>query len=185
MKTSTVNKTMPHEKLLDVKKEKGNKMKAFFKYTNKGFDLTAILATFAIILTVVLQIAGRLVGKPAPWTEEATRFIFIWMIFLGIGIGFRQAESARVTYFLKWMPKFVQRGSIWLYMIATIGFFAFMLVTGTQLMLQQFTMNEMGSALMIPMWIIGLSLPVSAIVGILGVIESYFFHRDLLEPEEE
>lgn len=165
-----------------VKRRKGS---ALFKYTNKGMDLTAMLATFAIILTVLLQIIGRILGNPAPWTEEATRFIFIWMIFLGIGIGFRQAESARVTYFLKWMPAFVQRGATWIYMIGTIGFFLFMLVTGTQLMLQQFNMNEMGSALMIPMWMIGLSLPVSAIVGILGVIESFLLHRDLLEPEGE
>lgn len=180
MKTSTITQQTKPEA-----REAQFDMKTFFKYVNKLFDIMAILAATAIIFIVLIQIVGRLLGNPAPWTEEATRFVFIWMIFLGVGIGFRQAESARVTYFLKWMPRFVQRGSTWLYMLATIGFFAFMLVTGTQLMLQQFTMNEMGSALRIPMWIIGLSLPVCAVVGILGVVESFLYHRDQLEPGED
>lgn len=157
----------------------------FLKCANRCFDLAAMAATFAIIAIVLIQIGGRLIGNPAAWTEEATRFIFIWMIFLGIGIGFRQAESARVVYFLKWMPAFVRRGSVWLYAVGTTGFFLFMLVTGTQLMLQQLNMNEMGSALMIPMWIVGLSLPVSALAGVIGVVESLLYHRDVLETGGE
>jgi len=43
-------------------------------------------------------------------------------------------------------------------------------------MMQQVNMNEMGSALMIPMWIIGASVPVSGILGIIGVVESLVLH---------
>jgi C4-dicarboxylate transporter DctQ subunit len=152
----------------------------FFGYWNKLFDIFAGVSTCAMFITVLIQIFGRLSGHAAPWTEEATRFIFIWMIFLGIGIGFRKGESARVTYFLTWFPKGFRKLAPFIYILATIAFFIFMFITGTQIAMQQLNMHEMGSALMIPMWIIGLSLPVSAIIGILGVIESVVYHKELI-----
>lgn len=156
----------------------------FFKIVNKLFDILSILVMITVVITVLIQIIGRLIGSPAPWTEEGTRFLFIWMIFLGVGIGFRRGESARVTVFLKWMPRFIQKASKWIYSVATVAFFLFMLINGIQLVGQQFNMHEMGSALMIPMWLIGICIPVSAVLGILGVIENLLLYPELLEGDE-
>jgi C4-dicarboxylate transporter DctQ subunit len=164
----------------DVRGAAAPKGYAFFGYWNKVFDIFSGVTTSLMFITVIIQISGRLSAHPAPWTEEATRFVFIWMIFLGVGIGFRRGESARVTYFLNWMPKVVRKCSTFIYMVVTIAFFIFMFYTGSQIVMQQLSMHEMGSALMIPMWIIGISLPVSAVIGILGVIESAIFHKELI-----
>jgi C4-dicarboxylate transporter DctQ subunit len=153
---------------------------AFFTYCNKLFDILSGLSAFAMFVVVIIQIAGRLSGHPAPWTEESTRFIFVWMVFLGIGIGFRKAESARITIFLNWLPKFFNQLAFYVYIMGSIGFFIFMFYTGIQIVWQQVSMHEMGSALMIPMWIVGLSIPVSAALGILGVIESAVYHKKLI-----
>lgn len=37
-----------------------------------------------IVLVVLLQIVGRLSDRPVSWTEELTRALFIWMIFIGM-----------------------------------------------------------------------------------------------------
>jgi C4-dicarboxylate transporter DctQ subunit len=153
---------------------------AFFGYWNKLFNILAGVTTLAMFISVIIQISGRLTGHPAPWTEEATRFVFIWMIFLGVGIGFQRGESARVTYFLNWLPKTVRKLSTYIYIIVTIAFFVFMFYTGSQIVMQQISMHEMGSALLIPMWIIGISLPVCSIIGILGVIESAIYHKEVI-----
>ncbi len=158
--------------------------KKYFKKINAVADFLALLSTVAILVTVLIQISGRLAGSPAPWTEEATRVFFIGMIFLGIGIGFRRAESARVTIFLAWLPRPVHKIARWLYVIAVVSFFAFMFYTGIQLVVQQYTMNEMGSAFMIPMWWVGLFVPLSALLGTLGVLENLLLHSHLLEGSE-
>ncbi len=62
----------------------------FFNVVNKAFDALAALSTALIFVIVLIQIAGRTSGHPAPWTEEGTRFVFIWMIYLGLGIGLNQ-----------------------------------------------------------------------------------------------
>jgi C4-dicarboxylate transporter, DctQ subunit len=162
-----------------VKAEK-SKLNPFFKALNGLTDLFASLTSAGIFIVVIWQVIGRLIGHPAPWTEELTRFIFIWMIYLGIGIGFRKAESARVTLFLNYFPSFIRKGSIWIYSIAVIGFFLFMFFSGIELMSQQITMNETSSVLLIPMWLIGLSVPFGAFVGILNTIQSLIYDRSLL-----
>lgn len=150
---------------------------------NKLVDAFAGIAAGSIVITVIIQIMGRVLGNPAPWTEEGTRFIFIWMIFLGIGMGFRKAESARVTIMLGYAPSFFRKLSKWTYTAFSVVFFGFMIVYGFEVMMQQVNMNEMGSALMIPMGLIGASVPVSGILGILGVIESLVLHPDLVEVD--
>lgn len=155
----------------------------FFSILDKIVDWVAGIATLGIIITVMIQILGRVFGNPAPWTEEATRFIFIWVIFIGIAMGFRKSESARVTIVITYAPAFVRKLSKWLYVVASFGFFLFMIIYGFDLMMQQVNMNEMGSALMIPMWIIGISVPVSGILGIFGVIESLIFYPETLAIE--
>lgn len=160
---------------------KNVKAQNFFDCVNKIFNILATLATAGIFISVMIQVIGRLVGHPAPWTEEGTRFLFIWMIFLGVGLGFRRGESARVTAFLKWTPKFVQKIQKWIYAIFSIAFFVFMFVTGIQLVGQQITTHELGSALMIPMWIIGICVPISSILGILGIIENLMLYPEIIE----
>jgi C4-dicarboxylate transporter, DctQ subunit len=156
----------------------------FFGILNTVFDAVAALSTAMIFVIVIIQVAGRILGHPAPWTEEGTRFVFIWMIYLGLAIGFRKGESARVTQFIRWAPKALQRMSKWIYLATSGSFFLFMLVTGIQLTGQQVAMNEMGSALMIPMWIVGICVPLSAGLGILGLAENFISYPERLELGE-
>ncbi len=156
------------------------KYSPFFRFLNRAVNIVACITAFSIFVVVITQIIGRLIGYPAPWTEEATRFIFIWMIFLGISLGYRKAESPRVTILYNNLPKIFQRISRWIYTIGTLVFFLFMLVYGIELMRQQITMNEMSSVLMIPTWIIGVSIPISALIGILHTIQSLIYHRELI-----
>jgi TRAP-type C4-dicarboxylate transport system permease small subunit len=153
----------------------------FFRAVNTVFDALAALSTALIFVIVIYQVLGRVLGHPAPWTEEGTRFVFIWMIFLGLGIGFRKGESARVTQFIRWAPQALRRMSKWIYLATSAGFFLFMFITGIQLTGQQIALNELGSALMIPMWIVGISVPVSACLGILGLAENFISYPDRLE----
>lgn len=161
------------------------RMERFFRTVNRIPDYVAGISTLAMLISVIIQIVTRLIGHPVAWTEEGTRFLFIWMIFLGIAAGFRRAESARVTYFVKLMPHFVQRLAPAIYLVATLSFFVLMLVTGTDLVMQQVRGDEMGSALMIPMWTVGICVPISAVLGILGVLESVLLHPESLKTEEE
>lgn len=144
-------------------------------------DFAAGIAVFGVLLVVLLQVSSRLFGLPVSWTEEATRFLFVWMIFLGLAAGFRTVETARVTVLIAMMPAFLRRLSVPIYVVSSVLFFALTGWTGYHLVQQQWMMNETAATLAIPMWLIGTIMPLSSILAVLAIVESLRTRRDLIE----
>lgn len=147
-------------------------------------DFSAGLAAAGIIVVVLVQVASRLMGTPVSWTEEATRFLFVWMVFLGLAAGFRTVESARVVVFIAAAPRLFRRLAVPIYVSTSILFFALMGWTGVSLVRQQIMMNETAATLAIPMWVIGLIMPISAVVAILAILESVKTRREFIALPE-
>ncbi len=143
-------------------------------------DVVAGIAAFGILVVVLLQVASRLLGAPIPWTEEATRYLFVWMVFLGLAAGFRTVETARVTVFIALVPRLFGRLAVPIYVGSSVLFFALMAWTGYDLARLQLMMNETAATLAIPMWMIGAVMPLSAILAILGIVVSLRWRRELI-----
>ncbi|MCD8363355.1 MAG: TRAP transporter small permease [Lachnospiraceae bacterium] len=146
---------------------------------NKPFDIIEKVelafggATLAILFVIVLlQIVSRLLNIKLTWSEEATRFFFLWMMWISVGTGFNHCESSRVTVFVNMMPKVVQKICHALYYIASGALFLVMVVVGWQNAMQQLAMGEMGSAFRVPMWLVGIAVPIGAAIGILGLVNT-------------
>lgn len=144
-------------------------------------DIAAGIAVVGVLLVVLIQVASRVLGMPVSWTEEATRYLFVWMIFLGLAAGFRTVETARVTVLIAMMPSIVRRLSLPIYVASSVIFFALTGWTGYHLVRQQFVMNETAATLAVPMWLIGTVMPISAMLAVLGIVESLRTRRDLIE----
>ena len=160
-------------------------IQGFFRLVNAPVDYVAIGATFVMVVAVAVQIVSRWINTPLPWTEEITRFAFIWLVYLGVGIGFRRAESARVTFLVQLMPSGARHFLAILYVVLCGGFFALMLFAGIDVVRQQIMMTEMATTMDLAMWTIGVSVPVSAVIGLLGLAQAVVFHFDLIREETE
>lgn len=148
-------------------------------------DVAAGIAIFGVFIVVLLQVSSRLLGLPVSWTEEAIRYLFVWMIFLGLSAGFRTVETARVTVFIAAMPGVFRRLAVPIYVVSSVLFFILMGWTGISLVKQQLMMNETAATLAVPMWIIGIIMPVSAVLALLAIIESLRTRRDLIALPED
>jgi C4-dicarboxylate transporter DctQ subunit len=137
-------------------------------------DVVAGIAAFGVLVVVLLQVASRLLGAPIPWTEEATRYLFVWMIFLGLAAGFR------VTVFIALAPRIFRRLAVPIYVGSSVLFFALMGWTGFHLVRLQLIMNETAATLAVPMWVIGMVMPLSALLAVLGIVASLGTRRDLI-----
>ncbi|SEK71139.1 TRAP transporter small permease [Halomonas daqiaonensis] len=64
------------------------------------FTFLAVLALLAIAGTVLLQIASRLfLPFSLSWTEELSRYLFIYMVALSLGVVLRQHRNVSVELF--------------------------------------------------------------------------------------
>jgi C4-dicarboxylate transporter, DctQ subunit len=139
-------------------------------------DGAAGLFAFALVLVVLMQVAGRLNGTPVPWSEELTRAMFLWMVFLGLSSSMRSADAARVTVLLEKVPA-LRRLAMPVYLLSCLGFFALMAWTGLAMVRQQFLMNESIATLGCPSWLIGAVMPLSALIAAAGTLASLKDHR--------
>lgn len=152
---------------------KKSSLSTLFDFVERLENIIVGVALVGMFFTIIAQIVGRLLAHPFPWTEETTRYLFIWMMFIALASGFNKAESSRVVIFLEMGPLWLKKFSKVLYAVIVIGFFGFMTVYGAELVMQQIMMNEMGTALRIPMTVVGVCVPLSGILGIIGTVQSF------------
>lgn len=156
-----------------------------FTFLNCIMDSAAWISVAVMLAVVLLQVFFRELGFPLVWTEEASRFLFMWMVFLGMAIGFRNVESARVTIFVKLCKPLCGIISVVTYTVFSCGFFLLMLVTGWQMVEQQIMFTEMASGFPLPMWIVGIIYPLSAVFGIICLVQSLLYAWDKVEVAKE
>lgn len=157
------------------------------RWLDRLTDGVCAVAAAGIVLVVLAQVVSRLLGAPVSWSEELTRALFIWMIFIGLASSMRHADAARVTIFMEQLPAPLRRLALPIYLLSCLGFFALMGWTGATMVRQQLLMNESIATLGWPSWVVGLVMPASAALAMLCTLASLRQHHAAiaLEPGRE
>ena len=153
-------------------------------WASRALDIAGGLFAAAIVVVVLTQVVSRLRNVPVAWSEEMTRALFLWMIFIGVASSMRHADAARVTV-LMGASAFLRRLALPVYLAGCLTFFVLMAWTGVAMVRQQVMMNETIATLAIPSWFIGIVMPLSALIAIIGTLASLRDHRGAiaLDPE--
>lgn len=80
------------------------------KYIWNNLERYGMMFFFIIFfLNVFIQIVSRVVFKaPFRFTEELSRYCFVWMVFLGMAFATKYDKHVRVDVFVNLFPKTVQ-----------------------------------------------------------------------------
>ncbi|MDR2132356.1 MAG: TRAP transporter small permease [Clostridiales Family XIII bacterium] len=122
-----------------------------------------ILLVTLISITVVLlfsQVIMRYVfNNSLPWTEELSRYLFIWESWLGISIGAKQAKHIKIVILTDRLKGMLR--PIVLTVADLFTLFVLVVLIGYGFVLTQkiMAMSTNSSVLHIPMWLIYASLP--------------------------
>lgn len=72
------------------------------------FNFLARLGTglaFAVLIgSVLIQVAGRLIGNSPVWTEELSRFALLYLVAFGVGLAFRSGDLVNVDVICEALP---------------------------------------------------------------------------------
>ena len=159
------------------KNKNDSPLRKFFGVCEKIELALGGLCLAILFIVVLIGIGSRLMNINAAWYEETTRVFFLWMMWIGVGAGFNHSESSRVTVLVKALPKSLQKVCYVLYYVFCFALFAIIIWFGFRSAMQQAKMGEMGSALRIPMWIVGIAVPVGGIFGFLGTLNTLLFEN--------
>jgi TRAP-type C4-dicarboxylate transport system permease small subunit len=142
--------------------------------------LSVILAILlaAMVLIFCYQVFLRYVLHGAnAWSEDLTRYLFVYTVLLGAGIATRKASHLTVDMFIDLLPKRVKAG-IQIIFCGLIYFFLFFLFTEGMSLVQN-TMKSISASLRVPMAYFYLAIPIGAVLMMLNLFE-YLCHRILI-----
>ena len=167
------------------KNNNNSPLRRFFGAAEKIELALGGLCLATLFVVVLIGIASRLMNVNAAWYEETTRVFFLWMMWIGVGAGFNHSESSRVTVLVEKLPEPCKKICYVLYYVFNLALFAIIIWFGFRSAMQQAKMGEMGSALRIPMWIVGIAVPIGGIFGFIGTLNTMFFENWRLKTSAE
>ncbi|MDD4842869.1 MAG: TRAP transporter small permease [Anaerotignum sp.] len=126
----------------------------FLKWLDEEFEL-AICSILMVVMTVLIfvQVIMRYVfGSSLVWSEEMARYVFIWLIYLGISYGARVMKHIKIEAALGLFPKKLRPFVIILGDILFLVFSAVIVYLAYGIVMQQVKLNQKSPAMQIPMW---------------------------------
>jgi TRAP-type C4-dicarboxylate transport system permease small subunit len=123
-------------------------------------DVLVVLTVFILIIPVTLQIFARFteVIPRYIWTEEAARFLLVWMVMIGAMIGVREGSHFIVDFF----PSATGKFKAVLDLVANL----FMLVFGAVFLwwgieFTEFAWFRISELAELPLWTIHIAWPIA------------------------
>lgn len=145
-------------------------MKPFFNSLKKVeyWLLIALMVAFTII--AFLQVVFRLVVRsPLAWSEEATRYLFIWSMFLGSAVVMANSGHFNIDFVVKLFPPKIEKVFNY-FAYLCIAVFSYILVKYGFVLVNQ-TKTQMTPALKLNMSWVYLIIPASGILMLLHLVE--------------
>ncbi|WP_003542535.1 TRAP transporter small permease [Desulfotomaculum nigrificans] len=142
-------------------------MKKLKLILDKVLEFGALLCIVGFIVVVVLQVFARFALPQAPsWTEEAARYLFIYMICFAGGLAVRDKAFATVDTLIGLLPKTVKSLLLILIDLVLVGFMMVIAYKGIDFI-------KLGSIQTSPTLIIPMSIPQASITFVAICISIY------------
>ncbi len=152
--------------------------------------LNAVSVTLMILMVIIMfsQVMLRItVSSSLIWSEEALRFMFIWMVFLGVATAIYYNDLSRFELLQEKLGPLGRNILFTLIYLISAMVLYFAAIGALPLIKRQ--MNQLATALPVKMGVIYMVIPVSAAIGlfyiILHVILMWTGQSDLTRKDEE
>ncbi len=135
--------------------------------------LLLIILMISLTTIVVMQIVFRFIIKsPLSWSEELSRYIFIWLVYIGGYLTVRNNSNLGLTYFAERLPIRLRKfNNVLSIVIITL----YMLIVGVAgIVLSVKVMSQPSAIMRIPMGIVYFAIPIGMFLMAIGMVASLY-----------
>jgi C4-dicarboxylate transporter DctQ subunit len=162
--------------------------KTIYVLDNLEAYLCKILLSFFVILLFVQVIMRTVFQNSLIWSEEASRFAFVWFAFLGASYAARLGAHNRVTFQFKLFPKLVGNISQIIADAIWLVFNAIMTVKSIETIMDMIEFPFLSPALNIPMQYIYMLFPITFTLMSIRIIQvnilKYVLKREIIDVDD-
>ena len=137
-----------------------------------GKSFIALCMIAIVLITLAAVIWRYALNAPIAWIEQVSNMLFIWMIFVGSAILYRQMLHIAVDFALQWLPDTVKPIYFWVVEALNLLFIVLLFVYSLKLSIDVLD-NTTGALDITPAWYY-FSAPVASAMMILFFVEKIF-----------
>ena len=147
-----------------------NKQAFMNRLSHWDSGLTVIFFIILLALLTMQVFLRYVINKSVSWSEEVSRWFFIWIIYLGCILGARGDKHIRVTVQLNRLPLMAQKIVLTLGDIVWIGFSVAMGFLGLQMVREMFIYPIRSNTTGVNMFFVYAIIPVSFLMMAVWVV---------------
>jgi TRAP-type C4-dicarboxylate transport system permease small subunit len=130
---------------------------------NRTAEVACCLMVLTMTLVVATQVICRyLLEASLTWSEEASRYLLVWITFLGGSIAFKRGMHTGFDAVVRGLSPGARRAAALATLLAIVAFLVVVGLKGMQLAL--FNMNQRSPALKLPMGTVYLAIPIGCLL---------------------
>lgn len=130
------------------------------------------LCLAALVTVLGMQIVFRyLLGIGLSWSEEVSRFLFIWFVYVSASLAARTGSHVRVTAFVDMLPESWSKAVKVAADIVWIAFNALVVLSGVMLFQRMLKYPVYSTSLMLPLSWLYLVIPVAHAMMIFRILQ--------------
>jgi len=157
------------------------------KWLDENLEKSVLfLFLVGMVLIMGIQIVARyLFNNSLVWSEEITRFLFIWSTFLSIGYCLKQKISLKIDTLVAIFPK---KAQIYMHIIANLlmlAFFAYMIPYAYEFAYSSVVNHQTSAACGVPMYLIQGSILIGFILAAIRCIQEIYTNIRTLAKKGE
>jgi TRAP-type C4-dicarboxylate transport system permease small subunit len=131
--------------------------------TNRTAEVVCSVMVLTMTLVVATQVICRyLLGASLTWSEEASRYLLIWITFLGGSIAFKRGMHTGFDAVVRAFSPGARRAAQLVTLLAVAAFLVIVGLKGMQLAL--FNMAQRSPAMRLPMGTVYLAIPAGCLL---------------------
>ena len=126
------------------------------RWLDDNFEKTICVGLISSMTVIIfLQfVMRRVFNNSLVWSEELARYIFIWLIYIGISYGAKMKQHIKLEMFIAMAPKKIHPFFVLLAEFLFLGFAVFIVFTSWDIVQRQIFLGQTSPAMGIPMaWV--------------------------------
>ncbi|MBG9588286.1 TRAP transporter small permease [Cytobacillus firmus] len=128
-----------------------------------------ILLFFIMVIVVFLQVLFRFVlDQPLAWTEELSRYLLVWITFLGAGFAVSVKAHPSIELLFEKANQAVRRVLLALSTVLVVFFF-YQIIVNSFVFIER-SMMQTSPALQLPMGMVYMVIPIASILFVINLL---------------
>lgn len=137
-------------------------------FEERAITVILPLMVFVVFMATFFRFTKLMI---IPWSEELARYLMVWTVFLGIGVGAKNNAHFTVDNFVNALPKSTHKISFLLRTVIIVGFCGFMTYVSVGLIQKLAAMGQKTPALQLPTWLIYSAIPVGLTLMVIRTLQ--------------